>query len=143
MLERLLSMHCWKGSITTPTVPSNSCVTKFATNHTLDCEGRNVFFTVSDEGQQVKFDLVIANVARMAQLSRENSVDLVIELMTGAAGQAERRDVFASNLKSAIPRPRCAPDPGKRSVLSTGCLGILPQAGEIWRGEPWSHTRRR
>jgi hypothetical protein len=44
-------------------------------------EDRNVFFEVYREEQQLKFDVVIANVAKAAQMTRETNVDLVVELM--------------------------------------------------------------
>ena len=45
-------------------------------------ESRNVFFAVTSEEPELKLDVVIANVAKAAQTTRENNVDLVVELMT-------------------------------------------------------------
>ena len=45
-------------------------------------ENRNVFFAIHREEQELKLDVVIANVAKAAQMTRENKVDLVVELLT-------------------------------------------------------------
>ena len=43
---------------------------------------RNVFFDIDDEAQEMKFDVVIANVAKAAQMSGEVKVDIIVELLT-------------------------------------------------------------
>lgn len=51
-------------------------------------DNRNVFFDIYDDAQELKFDVVIANVAKMVQTSREVKVDLVVEVLTEFASMA-------------------------------------------------------
>jgi hypothetical protein len=95
-------------------------------------DNRNVYYGIIEEEQQRKLDVVIANVAKAAQMTRENDFDLVVELKPeGASMGAEPPTTNPATLAAAIDAPLEIEFDNYHAVVQTG---LARQVGDQFIG---------